>query len=57
MGESREPLSLQGWPVRFADLVAAVRPLAAKAYAPRPALPPVPGLPAKTWDPAGRAWN
>ncbi|HEY4591841.1 MAG TPA: hypothetical protein VIJ61_05495, partial [Thermoanaerobaculia bacterium] len=52
MGESREPLSLQGRPVRFADLVAAVRPLAAKAYAPRPASPPAPGLPAKTWDPA-----
>jgi hypothetical protein len=52
VGESREPLVLQSRPVRFADLVAAVRPLAAKAYSPRPEPPPMPGLPAKTWDPA-----
>ncbi len=52
MGESREPLTLQERPVRFADLVAAVRPLAAKAWAPRPAPPSTPGLPAKAWDPA-----
>jgi hypothetical protein len=40
VGESREPLVLRGRPVRFGDLVAAVRPLAAKAYAARLAPPP-----------------
>ncbi|MEA2602479.1 MAG: hypothetical protein QOF89_3471 [Acidobacteriota bacterium] len=51
-GESRTPLVLDGRPVRFSDLVAAVRPLAAKALpAPRPPAPPAGSLPAKTWDP------
>jgi hypothetical protein len=52
MGESREPLAVRGKPVRFGDLVAAVRPLAAKPYQARPASPPSRALPAKIWDPA-----
>jgi len=51
VGEEREPLVLRGRPVHFGDLVAAVRPLAAKAYAARPAPPPAVWLPAKAWDP------
>jgi hypothetical protein len=51
VGESREALSSQGRPVRFADFVAAVRPLAAKAYVAKSA-PPRQALPAKIWDPA-----
>ena len=50
-GESREPLLFHGRPVRFADLAAAIRPLAAKAYQPRPAAPVRQALPAKAWDP------
>ncbi len=54
-GESREPIVAGGKPVRFADFVAALRPLAAKALAaPRPARPEDPTLPAKTWDAAAR---
>jgi matrixin len=49
-GEDRTPLVLDGRPVRFSDLVAAVRPLAAKALPPPG--PPTRSLPAKTWDPA-----
>jgi hypothetical protein len=49
MGESAEPLTLDGRPVRFGDLVASVRPLAAKALAaPRSALPSQ-ALPFKSW--------
>src|SRR3954452_3338498 len=40
LGESREPLVLQSRPVRFADLVAAVRPLAADAGPPGQDLAP-----------------
>ena len=50
-GESRTPLELDGRPVRFSDLIAAVRPIAAKALPPPP-VPPTRSLPAKTWDPA-----
>jgi hypothetical protein len=54
-GESREPIVRDGKPVRFADFVAAVRPLAAKALAaPRPPRPEDPTLPAKRWDAAAR---
>jgi hypothetical protein len=54
-GESREPMVLGGKAVRFADFVAAVRPLAAKALAaPRPPRPEDPALPAKRWDLAAR---
>lgn len=54
-GESREPMVTGGKAVRFADLVAAVRPLAAKALAaPRPPGPEDPTLPAKRWDLAAR---
>lgn len=48
-GESREPLTLDGRPVRFGDLVAGVRPLAAKALAAPRSAPPSPALPFKTW--------
>jgi hypothetical protein len=51
VGESREALAFHGRPVRFADMVAAVRPLAAKAYVPKSG-PPWQALPAKAWDPA-----
>ena len=51
-GEGRTPLVHDGRPVRFSDLVAAMRPLVAKALlAPRPPAPPPGSLPAKTWDP------
>ena len=54
-GESREPMVTGRKAVRFADLVAAVRPLAAKALAvPPPPRPEVPTLPAKRWDLAAR---
>ncbi|MFY9825949.1 MAG: matrixin family metalloprotease [Thermoanaerobaculia bacterium] len=54
-GESRQPIVLDGRPVQFRDLVAAVRPLAAKAFVvARPAPPPAAHLPVKTWDPAAR---
>jgi hypothetical protein len=56
-GEDGAPLAVHGRLVRFADLVAAVRPLAAKALqaSPRPApAPPIP-LPFKTWSLAAPA--
>jgi hypothetical protein len=54
-GESRDPLLAAGGGIRFADLVAAVRPLAAKALAaPRPPQPEDSTLPAKTWDAGAR---
>jgi hypothetical protein len=53
-GESPEPLVLRGHPVRFSDLVAAVRPLAAKTFEARPVPPPNATLPAKIWDSAAR---
>jgi hypothetical protein len=48
-GEGRGALRLDGRPVRFGDLVAAVRPLAAKELAAPPSAPPSQALPFKAW--------
>lgn len=49
-GESREPLTVDGRPVRFRDLVASVRPLAAKPPPPPQSAPPAQALPFKRWQ-------
>ncbi|MFL6192608.1 MAG: hypothetical protein ACJ75H_00445 [Thermoanaerobaculia bacterium] len=54
-GKSRLPMAIGGRAVRFQELVAAVRTLAAKALpAPTGPRPPEGSLPAKAWDPAAR---
>jgi hypothetical protein len=52
-GKSSGPMVIGGRAVRFRDLVAAVRPIAAKALrAPDGPRPPAGSLPAKAWNPA-----